>query len=77
MVKGGDVAALRDLASMRMLGDLDLVYPRKYRQHFEAVVAAGGQSSDWIAIWPALAVEAFVRSQWGDRAGKESWKAST
>jgi asparagine synthetase B (glutamine-hydrolysing) len=76
MVRAGDVGALRDLASMRMLGDLGLVYPPKYRQHFEAVMAAGGESREWMAVWPALAVEAFVRSQWGSSAGKESWTAN-
>jgi hypothetical protein len=59
-----NVAVLRDLASMTMLGDLGLVDPPLYRRHFEAVVSAGRQSLDWLAIWPALAVERFLRLRW-------------
>jgi hypothetical protein len=67
MVQGSDLAALRELASMRMLGELGLVDPVRYRRHFEMLLSDGVASSDWLAVWPALAVEAFVRAQWDAR----------
>jgi asparagine synthase (glutamine-hydrolysing) len=71
MVGGSDLGALRDLARMQMLGDLGLVEPARYRLHFEAVLSAGSESLHWLAIWPALAVEAFARSQW-NKAGSQT-----
>jgi hypothetical protein len=62
MLEGDGMAGLRELASMRLSAELGLVEPPIYRRHFEAVVAAGAESPDWLAIWPALAVEAFLRS---------------
>jgi asparagine synthase (glutamine-hydrolysing) len=76
MVGGTDLRLLRDLASMRMLGQLGLVDPQGYRPHFEAVLAAGGATFDWMAVWPALAVEAFVRRQWGRLREEVSWPTS-
>jgi len=70
LVQGGNLNELRDLASMKMLGDMGLVCPQTYRRHFEALIAAGGESRNWLPLWPALAVEAFVRSQWGDLGRK-------
>jgi asparagine synthase (glutamine-hydrolysing) len=53
--------ALRDLATMRCLSARGLVEPHSYRHHFESVLADGPKSQDWLAIWPALAAEAFLR----------------
>jgi hypothetical protein len=64
MVLGSDLRGLRDLSHMRMLGDLGLVDPPRYRRHFEDVLAKGAASRDWLAVWPALSVEAFARSRW-------------
>jgi asparagine synthetase B (glutamine-hydrolysing) len=67
MVNAADLEALRDLASMKMMGDLGLVDPPAYRSHFATVLAAGGKSIEWLAIWPALAAEAFARWRWSAR----------
>ncbi len=77
MVQNADLDSLRSLADMRLSADLGLVEPASYRRHFEAVLAAGERSPDWLAIWPALAVEAFARARWGEGRMKEgTWRAS-
>jgi len=62
MIGPRELRALRGLATMQASAELGLVEPFAYQRHFEAVVAQGGSSPDWMAIWPALAVEAFARS---------------
>jgi len=66
MVGQSDLNALRSLAQMKRLADLGLVEPKAYRRHFETVLFDGGGHPDWLVIWPALAVEAFLRSSWPD-----------
>jgi asparagine synthetase B (glutamine-hydrolysing) len=63
MVRGSDIAALTDLANMRMLGDLQLVEPVAYGRCFDQLLS--GARDDWATMWPPLAVEAFVRARWG------------
>jgi asparagine synthetase B (glutamine-hydrolysing) len=60
MVRGADLCALRELASMRHLGELGLVDPARYRACFDAALSAVGTPPNWLAIWPVLAVEAFA-----------------
>jgi asparagine synthetase B (glutamine-hydrolysing) len=73
IVRGSDLKALRSLASMQMCGDLGLVDPRKFAPQFETVLA-DAEGAGWATIWPALAVEAFVRSQWGQK--ERTWQAT-
>jgi len=47
------------------LADLGLVEPSRYQSVFRAMLAAGPRHHGWSAVWPALSVEAFVRSHWG------------
>jgi hypothetical protein len=54
---------LRDLSNVRMLHDLGLVEAPTYRRHFKTVLDSRAQSPDWMAIWPALTVEAFLQRQ--------------
>jgi hypothetical protein len=62
MVRVSDLQRLRELANMRTLHEMGLVEPRGYQQHFETVLRAGALSTSWLAVWPALSIEAFVRA---------------
>jgi hypothetical protein len=74
IVRGSDLKALRALASMKMCGDLGLVEPGKYVRQFEIELAS--PQLGWSAIWPALTIEAFLRSQWGSAQKEATWRAT-
>jgi asparagine synthase (glutamine-hydrolysing) len=58
----GGLDAVRELLSMRELGDLSLVDPEGFRRDFEAFAAAPENDVDgWWRLWGAIAAEAFVR----------------
>jgi asparagine synthase (glutamine-hydrolysing) len=58
----GGFDAFRDLARMTALADLGLVEPRRFAGAFDELAARPRESWGWGDVWPALAVEAFVRS---------------
>src|SRR4029434_2200660 len=51
LAHGENLALLRDLAGMRLLGELGLVDPRLYRRHFDAVLADGGKKHRSLGAW--------------------------
>lgn len=57
----GGFSALEPLADVRYLADLGIVEPRRFRAAFGALAAAP-EEARWIDVWPALSVEAFLRS---------------
>jgi asparagine synthase (glutamine-hydrolysing) len=74
IVRSSDLKALRALASMKMCGDLGLVEPRKYARQFE--IELERPQLGWSAIWPALTIEAFLRSEWGSAQKEATWRAT-
>jgi asparagine synthase (glutamine-hydrolysing) len=64
MVAGNDLKTVRELSTMIASANLGLVEPSRFQRHFDEVMSAGGGSRDWLTIWPAITVEAFIRSQW-------------
>jgi asparagine synthase (glutamine-hydrolysing) len=62
MVKGAATKPLLELASGYELGRLGLVEQRPFARRAERLIKAGGSPVDWVTIWPALTVEAFLRS---------------
>jgi len=71
MIQGSDLNTLRSIASMHMCSQLGLVDSPTFAEHFETALAAGGETTQWAALWPALTVEAFIRSRWGE--GLSTW----
>ncbi len=67
---------LRELSKMDALAGLGLVEPRRFQQHFEAVLGQGRHSTEWLRIWPALSVEAFARQADALSAGEMSCRLS-
>ena len=59
----GGFEALRPLASMRELSALGLVDPQRFAAAFERFAAAPQDGEPWLVVWPALAVEAFLRGE--------------
>jgi asparagine synthase (glutamine-hydrolysing) len=73
----GGIAAFDSLLSMEATADLGLINPRPFRAAFEAQARGEASKCGWIDVWPAVAVEAFVRASGGaadreasDRAGE-------
>jgi asparagine synthase (glutamine-hydrolysing) len=64
LIAASDLVALRELSNMQMSADLGLVEPTHYQRHFESALRDGPHCTEWPQIWPALAVEAFLRKQW-------------
>lgn len=58
----GGFARLRPLARAGRLADLGIVEPRLFGEAFEELAANPIDSWGWGTVWPALAVEAFLRS---------------
>ncbi len=58
----GGFGALEDLATMRELGRLGLVEPAPYLRAYRKLTGEARASGEWLLLWPALAVEAFVRA---------------
>ncbi|AKV00802.1 Asparagine synthetase [Labilithrix luteola] len=56
---------LRPLADVRYLADLGIVRPRAFEDDFQAFVSSLETSDAWSTVWPALAVESFLRSRDG------------
>lgn len=56
----GGFRAFADLARMERLGDLGIVDPTRFRRHFNRL-AAEPVGPFWWSVWPALAVEEFLR----------------
>ncbi|MDB4938588.1 MAG: Asparagine synthetase [Labilithrix sp.] len=69
----GGLDSLRPLASMQRLGALGIVDPARFASAFERFVAKPDAGEPWVVVWPALAVEAFLR---GPRASAEQRRAS-
>jgi asparagine synthase (glutamine-hydrolysing) len=63
----GGLKTFANLATAEGLGALGIADPIKFREDFDEFVATG--RDDVLAIWPALAVEAFVRAQRGSSSG--------
>jgi asparagine synthetase B (glutamine-hydrolysing) len=61
MASAGGLSSLRDLASATALHAHGLVDRRAFAATFDGFVAAPEQREAWAALWPALAVEAFLR----------------
>jgi asparagine synthase (glutamine-hydrolysing) len=61
MIAPNDLAHLRTLSHLESLGQLGLVDPEPFRRRFELVVRRASTSPEWLTVWPALAVESFVR----------------
>lgn len=59
----GGFEGMRPLARMTALADLGLVEPRAFAAAFEELSARPRESYGWGDVWPALAVEAFVRGR--------------
>lgn len=58
----GGLGALEDLWDVRQLASLGLADPEAFRDAVLAVDRAP-EEGGWLGIWPALSVEAFLRSQ--------------
>jgi asparagine synthase (glutamine-hydrolysing) len=56
----GGVEALGDISDVRMLADLGLVEPTTFRKSLESF-AVHPADGDWWSVWPALALEGFLR----------------
>jgi asparagine synthase (glutamine-hydrolysing) len=61
----GGFEALRPLASVTELAALDLARPAAFREAFEAFAARpeDPDGDGWESVWPALAVEGFLRAR--------------
>lgn len=57
----GGLASLRGLATVDRLADLALVEPSLFREAFERFEADPDDGPSWVTLWPALAVESFLR----------------
>jgi asparagine synthase (glutamine-hydrolysing) len=76
MMGDKEVAALRELSTMQALSGIGLIDPKQYRLQFEKALAEGASGQNWLAVWPALAVEAFVRwndGSWPSSSGSTFW----
>lgn len=58
----GGFAMLRPFARADRLADLGIVEPRALSAAFEELAANATSSWGWGSVWPAIAVEAFLRS---------------
>lgn len=59
----GGFETLRPLATVECLADLGLALPRPFRESFDAFASSPETSYEWGGVWPALAVESFLRSR--------------
>lgn len=71
MGPGGGFSALGGLADAHKMADLGLVEPRPFRRAFDAAARAP-LSVPWLALWPILSVEAFLRWYAGEPLGVPS-----
>jgi asparagine synthase (glutamine-hydrolysing) len=62
----GGFTALEDLADVRMMADMGLVEPRRFREHFDEI-RRSPLDVGWPRMWATLAVEAFLRHDAGVR----------
>jgi hypothetical protein len=62
VASAGGFAAFEGLARMDRLADLGLVDPKRFRKHFERL-AHQPMGPHWWSVWPALAVEEFLRQR--------------
>jgi asparagine synthase (glutamine-hydrolysing) len=60
----GGFGVLGHLADARMLGDLGIAEPGRFRRAFDEL-ARNPDRGPWAAIWPALAAEDFLRREAG------------
>jgi len=58
----GGVDAFRHLLTMEASADLGIVEPVPFRACFDRIVAGDRVHYGWLNVWPALGVEAFLRS---------------
>lgn len=59
----GGLRALLPLASARALASLGLVEPEPFGAAFERFASAPDDGLAWVALWPVLAAEAFLRGR--------------
>lgn len=60
----GGLAELRPLATVKELASLGIVEPKPFREAFDQFERAPTeQGMGWESVWPALAVEAFLRER--------------
>jgi asparagine synthase (glutamine-hydrolysing) len=57
----GGVASLRPLATVERLADLRLAEPGPFQEAFARFEAHPEDGPSWVTLWPALAVESFLR----------------
>ena len=57
----GGIRAFSSLLTMEATADLGLVEPSAFRTAFEEQVRGTPSNRGWLGIWPAVAVEAFLR----------------
>jgi asparagine synthetase B (glutamine-hydrolysing) len=62
-VAGGGENLVRTYSSMSHLADLGFIEPREFAVRLEQLVRNPAEGTQWIAIWPALVMEAFLRQR--------------
>jgi asparagine synthase (glutamine-hydrolysing) len=68
----GGVRAIEDLIDARMLADLGIVEPKRFRAHYEEV-AAQPADRGWLYLWAFIAVEAFLRFHADPTPSRAPW----
>jgi len=71
LAAAGGFEHLRPLASGERLGALGLVEPHRFGQAFDAFERSPDDGEHWASLWPALGVEAFLRTH-ERQAGRSS-----
>jgi asparagine synthetase B (glutamine-hydrolysing) len=72
MTAGRGVRILEELIDVRMLADLGIVEPKRFRAHYEDV-AAQPLKRGWVYLWTFAAAEAFLRMNAGAGSYGASW----
>jgi asparagine synthase (glutamine-hydrolysing) len=67
----GGAGAFRDLLTMEASADLGIVDPVVFRGWFDRITKGEQVCYGWFNVWPALGVEAFLRSARGSRDAAE------
>jgi asparagine synthetase B (glutamine-hydrolysing) len=65
----GGLLALEHLADVRMLADLGLVEPRRFRPFFDSFALPPRGDTNYLYLWKILSIEAFLR-QWDSGLGE-------
>jgi asparagine synthase (glutamine-hydrolysing) len=78
MIGPAERSKLFELADMRELESLGFVDAQGFRSYFERILAEGATTHrHWLTVWPALAVESFIRDRLSPIATDcRRWRAS-